>query len=48
MFKKAFPTLKYDWPDCGRDDLAEAVLLAAIYDRGWVDRYMRQFRRMCP
>lgn len=48
MFKQAFPLLTYEWPACGKDDVAEAVLLAAIYDRGWVDRYMRQFRRLCP
>jgi len=48
MFRKAFPAVSYEWPACGKDDMAEATLLAAVYDRGFVDRYMTQFRRLCP
>lgn len=46
-FERQFPSIKYDWPDCGKDDVAEAILWAAVSDRGWVDRYMEQLRRLC-
>lgn len=47
VFKRQFPTLKYEWPTCGKDDMAEAILWAAVGDRGFVDRYLQQLRRMC-
>lgn len=47
MFAKQFPAIRYEWPACGKDDVAEAILWAAVSDRGWVDRYMEQFGRVC-
>lgn len=46
-FRAQFPALSIEWPTCGKDDLAEAILWAAIADRGFVDRYVRQFRSLC-
>lgn len=46
-FRKAFPALRYEWPACNKDDMAEAVLWAAVHDPGLVGRYMAQFRRIC-
>lgn len=47
-FAKAFPALTYEWPTCGKDGLAEALLWVSIHDRVFVRRYMDQFRRLCP
>lgn len=46
-FQRHFPSLRYEWPPCGKDDMAEAVLWAATSDPGFVDRYMDFFRRLC-
>jgi len=46
-FKMTFPAISYEWPACGKDDIAEAILWASLRDRVFVDRYMRQFRRLC-
>lgn len=46
-FRAQFPALSIEWPTCGKDDLAEAILWAAIADRDFVDRYVRHFRRLC-
>lgn len=47
VFRRHFPALTYEWPRCGKDDMAEAVLWAATSDRVFVDRYMKLFRRLC-
>lgn len=47
VFRRHFPALTYEWPPCGKDDMAEAVLWAATSDPGFVDRYMEFFRRLC-
>lgn len=46
-FTRSFPNVTYTWPVCGKDDVAEAILWAAIRDREFVDRYMGQMRRVC-
>lgn len=47
MFRKQFPDLKLTWPACGKDDVAEAILWAAMADGDFVERYLRQFRSLC-
>lgn len=46
-FKANFPDWKLDWPACKKDDVAEAILWAAISDAKSIDRYVRQFQRLC-
>lgn len=46
-FKANFPDRKLDWPACRKDDVAEAILWAAISDARFIERYMRQFQRLC-
>lgn len=47
-FRRSFPQHAVAWPACGKDDVAEAILWAAVSDRVFVDRYMGQFKRLCP
>lgn len=47
LFRRHFPQLKYEWPTCGRDDTAEAILWAAVGDPSFVGRYLQELRRLC-
>lgn len=48
MFRRQFPSLRYEWPACGKDDTAEAIHWAAVGDSVFVERYLGQLRRLCP
>jgi hypothetical protein len=47
FFARTFPEVKYEWPNCGKDDLAEAILWAALKDKDGVGRYLGYLRRLC-
>ena len=46
-FRARFPALSFEWPTCGKDDVIEAILWAAVADRNSVDRYLRMLSSLC-
>lgn len=47
FFALTFPEVKYEWPACGKDDVAEVILWAALKDKGDLSRYLGYLRRLC-
>lgn len=46
-FEREFPGIKLEWPSCGDQRKAEALVLMAVHDRGGVDMYLRRLRDLC-